>query len=545
MSTASAPVGVALAITLILGLAGVLNADGPELYYDWKVSSSQIAPLGVAKQVILINGQFPGPLLNATTNDVVHVNVHNTLSEPFLLTWNGVQQRKNSWQDGVAGTNCPILPGQNWTYGFQMKDQIGSFFYYPSLLLQRAAGGYGPIRINNRVVIPIPFPFPRDDFDILVGDWYNADYKAMRSGLDGGRLLPEPDGILINGQGPGGASFTIQPGATYRLRISNVGLRTTINFRIQGHKLLLVEAEGSYVVKENYTSLDIHCGQSYSALLTADQPPNAAYFIVASSRFISRNLTGVATLRYAGSNAPPIGPLPDGPANYDYAFSLNQARSIRWDLAVGAARPNPQGSYHYGQIPITRTVVLRSGVAAMGNGTTRYTVNGISFVYPDTPLKLADYYKIPNVFTPGSIPDAPDGRSPATGTSVLDAHYRDFIQIVFENTEPELQSWHLNGYGVFVVGMDDGVWDKGKNSSYNLVDAVYRSTLQVYPKAWTAVLLALDNMGMWNIRSQVEDKRYLGQELYMRVKGDDPVPSYRDESPIPDNVLKCGRAASL
>ncbi|MQM15259.1 hypothetical protein Taro_048201 [Colocasia esculenta] len=455
---------------------------------------------------------------------------------------NGVQQRKSSWQDGVEGTNCPIQPGQNWTYRFQVKDQIGSFFYYPSLLLQRAAGGYGPIRINNRIVIPIPFPFPRDDFDILVGDWYNADYKAMRSGLDSGRSLSGPDGILINGRGPGGASLSFQPGATYRLRISNVGLRTTINVRIQGHKLLLVESEGSYVLKENYTSLDIHVGQSFSALVTADQPSNSAYYIVATSRFIDQNLTGLAILRYAGSSkALPSGGLPQGPANYDYAFSLNQARSLRWDLAVGAARPNPQGSYHYGQIPITRTIVLRGEAAAIGSST-RYTVNGISFRYPDTPLKLADYYKISNVFTPGSIPDNPDGHRPALEAAVLDTHYRDFIQIVFENNEAEMQSWHVDGYGVFVVGMDYGFWDDGKRSGYNLVDAVYRSTVQVYPNSWTAVLLSLDNMGMWNIRSQLEDKRYLGQELYMRVKGDDPIPSYRDESPIPDNVLKCGRA---
>lgn len=38
-------------------------------------------------QVIVINDQFPGPLLNATTNEVVNVNVHNNLTEPFLITW--------------------------------------------------------------------------------------------------------------------------------------------------------------------------------------------------------------------------------------------------------------------------------------------------------------------------------------------------------------------------------------------------------------------------------------------------------------------------
>lgn len=30
---------------------------------------------------------FPGPLINATTNDVVSVNVFNNLDEPLLFTW--------------------------------------------------------------------------------------------------------------------------------------------------------------------------------------------------------------------------------------------------------------------------------------------------------------------------------------------------------------------------------------------------------------------------------------------------------------------------
>ncbi|CAJ2650405.1 unnamed protein product [Trifolium pratense] len=40
----------------------------------------------------------------------------------------GIQMRINSWQDGVLGTNCLIPPKWNWTYQFQVKDQIGSFF---------------------------------------------------------------------------------------------------------------------------------------------------------------------------------------------------------------------------------------------------------------------------------------------------------------------------------------------------------------------------------------------------------------------------------
>lgn len=53
---------------------------------------------------------------------------------------------------------------------------------------------------------------------------------------------------------------------------------------------------------------------------------------------------------------------------------------------------------------------------------------------------------------------------------------------------------------------------------------------------------------MWNLRSQDAEKWYLGQELYIRVKGDVDDPSKispRDEAPIPANVIKCGKLAAL
>lgn len=99
-----------------------------------------------------------------------------------LKQWcrNGIEQRKNSWQDGVSGTNCPIQPGRNWTYVFQTKDQVGSFFYFPSINFHKAAGGFGPIRVNNRKVIAVPFPTPEAEFDLLIGDWFYDSYKVTR-----------------------------------------------------------------------------------------------------------------------------------------------------------------------------------------------------------------------------------------------------------------------------------------------------------------------------------------------------------------------------
>lgn len=38
-------------------------------------------------QGILINGQFPGPQIDAVTNDNLVISIYNELREPFLISW--------------------------------------------------------------------------------------------------------------------------------------------------------------------------------------------------------------------------------------------------------------------------------------------------------------------------------------------------------------------------------------------------------------------------------------------------------------------------
>ncbi|KAJ9132673.1 hypothetical protein P3X46_033513 [Hevea brasiliensis] len=353
---------------LVLGVFCYCNffnvfAEDPYRFFEWNVTYGNIYPLGVKQQGILINGQFPGPDSYSVTNNNLIINVHNSLPEPFLISWNGVQHRRNSYQDGVYGTTCPIPPGKKFTYAMQVKDQIGSFFYFPSLAFHKAAGGFGGTRTLSRSLIPVPFPNPADDFTVLIGDWYSTTHTIITSKFD--------------------------------------------------------------------TKLSI----------------------------------------------------------------------TRTNLTASGPRPNPQGSYHYGLINISKTIKLESS-AAQVNGKQRYAVNSVSFVPADTPLKLADYFKIVGAFRVGCISDNPIGKKMYLDTSVMGADFKAFVEIVFQNHENIVQSWHLDGYS-WVVG-------------------------------------ALDNVGMWNVRTEFWARQYLGQQFYLRVYS--PVESIRDEYPIPKNALLCGRA---
>ena len=116
-------------------------------------------------------------------------------------------------------------------------------------------------------------------------------------------------------------------GKTYRFRISNVGLQNTLNIRFQDHKMKLVEVEGTHTMQQLYSSLDIHVGQSYSVLVTADQDVQD-FYIAVSTRFSNRIITTTAILHYQGSTRSVSGPPPGGPTT-EIDWSLQQARSIR------------------------------------------------------------------------------------------------------------------------------------------------------------------------------------------------------------------------
>lgn len=91
--------------------------------------------------------------------------------------------------------------------------------------------------------------------------------------------------------------------------------------------------------------------------------------------------------------------------------------------------------------------------------------------------------------------------------------------------------------------IEPGRWTADKRKKYNLIDAVSRHTIHVYPKSWAAVMTTLDNAGMWNLRSMLLERNYLGQQLYISVLS--PERSLRDEYNIQDDTLLCGLVKNM
>lgn len=96
--------------------------------------------------------------------------------------------------------------------------------------------------------------------------------------------------------------------------------------------MVVVETEGSYTSQITLDSLDVHVGQSYSVLVTANQD-DADYYIVASPKMLNTTddsaLVAKGVLHYSNSASSVTSPLPSGPDPFDIDFSVEQAKSIR------------------------------------------------------------------------------------------------------------------------------------------------------------------------------------------------------------------------
>ncbi|KAG6107025.1 hypothetical protein E4U14_004377 [Claviceps sp. LM454 group G7] len=105
--------------------------DSKKIRIDWNITKEMRSPDGVVKSIYLINGQFPGPTIEARSGDQVEVNVYNgieQLDHPGVsIHWHGLTMKGANEMDGVVGlTQCAIEFNKSFTYRFRIPyDQAG------------------------------------------------------------------------------------------------------------------------------------------------------------------------------------------------------------------------------------------------------------------------------------------------------------------------------------------------------------------------------------------------------------------------------------
>ncbi|CAN6893027.1 unnamed protein product [Brassica oleracea var. botrytis] len=108
-------------------------------------------------QSITVNGQFPGPTLEVRNGDSLAITVINRARYNISIHWHGIRQLRNPWADGSEYiTQCPIRPGQSYTYRFTIKDQEGTLWWHAHSRWLKATV-YCALIIYPRLGSPYPF----------------------------------------------------------------------------------------------------------------------------------------------------------------------------------------------------------------------------------------------------------------------------------------------------------------------------------------------------------------------------------------------------
>ncbi|ENH74886.1 Laccase-2 [Fusarium oxysporum f. sp. cubense race 1] len=187
----------------------------------------------------VFNGKYPGPWIQACWGDLIKVTVHNHLKyNGTTIHWHGLRQLETFEMDGVNGvTQCPIAPGDSYTYTFRAV-QYGTSWYHSHYSLQYADGLAGPITIYG----PSSAPFDEGRNPILITDWsHRSAFQSWQRELVPNPTRPMMNGVLING-----------------MTVTKVGYLTaaadktvlTINLHLHGHDFALL-AQGT-----NFSDLD-------------------------------------------------------------------------------------------------------------------------------------------------------------------------------------------------------------------------------------------------------------------------------------------------
>lgn len=268
--------------------------------YSWTVRDHEHNPDGVYRPMILVNNQFPGPMIEANEGDTIVVNVQNEAVNATSIHWHGIFQNGTSHMDGAVGsTTCPIAPGHTFTYEFTVQ-QSGSYFWHSHQGVQSSDGMHGPLIIHGRDERAQQRLQYKTDRVVLLADHYHDLSSALLWQYlkpDEENAEPVPVGGLINGRSSrncedfpgrtcdnrtsnvGTPRLSLERDESHRLRLINVGALAEFQVQIDEHQLAVVEVDGTDIEPSIYHRVNINPAQRYSVVVNTSSATSEMFWM--------------------------------------------------------------------------------------------------------------------------------------------------------------------------------------------------------------------------------------------------------------------------
>ncbi|KAF8103787.1 hypothetical protein N665_0185s0059 [Sinapis alba] len=532
--------------------------------YTFNVVTKQMTRLCSTKQIVTVNGKFPGPTIYANEDDTILVNVVNNVKYNVSIHWHGIRQLRTGWADGPAYiTQCPIKPGHSYVYNFTVTGQRGTLWWHAHVLWLRATV-HGAIVILPKPGLHYPFPKPHREEVIVLGEWWKSDTEnvineALKSGLapniSDAHVINGHPGLVPNCPSQGNFKLAVESGKTYMLRLVNAAMNEELFFKIAGHRFTIVEVDAVYVKPFTTDTILIAPGQTTTALVSAARP--SGKYLIAAAPFQDSavvavdNRTATATVHYSGTlSATPTkttSPPPQNATSVANSFvnSLRSLNSVTYPAKV------PTTVDH--DLLFTVGLGINRCHSCKAGNLTRVVaaINNVTFKMPKTALLQAHYFNLTGIYTtdfpakPHHIFDytgkPPSNLATMKATKLYKLLYNSTVQVVLQDTgnvAPENHPIHLHGFNFFVVGIGSGNYNSKKDSKkFNLVDPVERNTVGVPSGGWAAIRFRADNPGVWFMHCHLEVHTTWGLKMAFLVEnGKGPNQSIL---PPPSDLPKC------
>ncbi|KAF0931497.1 hypothetical protein E2562_004618 [Oryza meyeriana var. granulata] len=570
--------GSILVLLCLLLLQAVVDAAIVE--HTFHVGNLTVERLGQRQVITAVNGQFPGPKVEARDGDTIVVRVVNHSPYNITIHWHGVLQRLSAWADGPAMvTQCPVLPGgaaSSYTYRFNVTGQEGTLWWHAHVSFLRATV-YGALLIRPRPGARYPFPLPHAEHTLLLGEWWNATASLVdverQAFLTGGQPANSV-ALTINGM-PGVDArqmnhLRVARGNTYLLRLVNAAINYQLFFKVAGHAFTVVAVDASYTDPYHTDVIVIAPGQTVDALMHAGASPGRYYYVAAQVYQSVANATYTAIaralLRYDDDDdddeaekaeGAAIVLMPNMPALNDSATAQRFYGSLTGLLRDGKPtvpqRVDTRMLVTYG-LAIAPCAPAQT-LCNRTRGSLAASMNNVSFQLPASMslLEAARARGSPGGVYTRDFPDRPpvmfdftnasaaNGNSSlmftSRGTRVKALRYNETVEVVLQNTAvlgPENHPLHLHGFNFYVLAQGTGNFRKRRAArAYNLVNPQQRNTIAVPAGGWAVIRFTADNPGVWLMHCHLEAHLPFGLAMAFEV-ADGPTPDAILPPPPPD-----------
>ncbi|KAI8632817.1 multicopper oxidase [Xylariaceae sp. FL1651] len=439
--------------------------------YWFELTDVTVAPDGVSRSAMAVNGSIPGPTIFADWGDTVVVHVTNSLTTSnngTSIHFHGIRQNYTNQNDGVSSiTQCPTAPGESITYTWR-AEQYGSTWYHSHFALQAWEGVAGGIVING----PATANYDEDLGIIMLSDWDHSTVDQLYTEAETSGP-PTLDTGLINGTNvydDGGSRFNVSftSGTSYRMRLVNGAVDSHFKFSIDNHTMMVIASDLVPIEPYNATVLNIGMGQRYDIVVTADQASVADDFWIraipqaaCSENDNSDDIKGIVT----------------------YADSPSTPTTSGWDYTDGCDDETDN------IVPyISKTVgdaeydTSEEASVTLTNSLFKWTLNSTSMVVDWENPTLSQVVDGETTFeTDNGVIELPDANV--------------WVYMAIDTTLTVPHPIHLHGHDFYILAQGTGTYSS--DITLNTANPPRRDTAMLPSGGYLVIAFETDNPGAW------------------------------------------------